>query len=48
MLASYLLWGELLFFLIAPYLVGAKTTKKTNQCLTYTEKIQLLPMAFMI
>ena len=40
--------GRATFFLIAPYLVGAKTTKKTNQCLTYPEKIQSLPMAFMI
>jgi len=40
--------GRATFFLIAPYLVGAKTTKKTNQCLTYTEKIQLPLTAFMI
>jgi hypothetical protein len=40
--------GRATFFLIAPYLVGAKTTKKINKCLTYTGKIQLLPMALMI
>jgi|694.fasta_scaffold05571_11 hypothetical protein len=40
--------GRATFSLIAPYLVGAKTTKEINQCLTYTEIIQLLPMALMI